>query len=643
MLRPHEDVMNQDPSLAYAPFLPAATRAQRLPDGGCVLESGHDLIATSTTVFGWLRDWAVKQPDAVFLAERDGAGWRQITYSEMLALTERVALRLLGAGCGPDRPLATLGRNSIDHAAVILAAMRAGIPAAPISPSYASKTTDYTRLTAVLGSLPPVLIYLAQPELFAPALAALTELGIPLFSVERAGPLISGLADLPAVDAAQLASAEAAAGPDTIVKILFTSGSTATPKGVANSNRMLCSSQDAHATVWPFLNHQAPVLVDWLPWHHTFGGNFCFNMALRNGGTLYIDSGTPLPADINITVENLRAVSPTVYFNVPAGYAALLDQLECDPELAGRFFARLNFVFSAGAGLPQDIAERLATVASTACSRHVPVLSAWGSTETAPTSTIVHFHAADAANIGLPVPGTTVKLVPAQDRLELRVRGPNVMPGYWRDPTATHQAFDEDGFFKTGDAGRFKDAAEPSRGILFDGRIGENFKLLSGTWVDVNRIRLDALAHLNPLARDVVVCGHGTDRIALLVFPNFDYCRTALGDTAKLNDAQIARHPRLGNIMAEALATHNATSSGSSTRVQCFAILCEGPLPERGEITDKGYINQRAVRDARAAAVTGLLSGVIDDCSAGCSPAYPVVQLRGAASAPAATIEPNAA
>jgi hypothetical protein len=209
--------MNQDPSLAYAPFLPAATRAQRLPDGGCVLESGHDLIATSTTVFGWLRDWAVKQPDAVFLAERDGAGWRQITYSEMLALTERVALRLLGAGCGPDRPLATLGRNSIDHAAVILAAMRAGIPAAPISPSYASKTTDYTRLTAVLGSLPPALIYLAQPELFAPALAALTELGIPLFSVERAGPLISGLADLPAVDAAQLASAEAAAGPDTIV------------------------------------------------------------------------------------------------------------------------------------------------------------------------------------------------------------------------------------------------------------------------------------------------------------------------------------------------------------------------------------------------------------------------------------------
>jgi feruloyl-CoA synthase len=614
--------MNQDLSLAVAPFLPAAARLQRLADGSLQMESGHNLAATSTTVFAWLQYWAATQPKAVFLAEREGPDWRRITYDEMLALTKRIALHLLGAGCGPERPLATIGHNSIDHAAVMLAAMRAGVPVAPVSPSYAAKSTDYTRLNKALGILPPALIYLPQPESVAAAWGALAQHGAPVFSLERCGPQVAGLSDLPTADESQLAAAEAALGPSTIAKILFTSGSTAAPKGVINSNRMLCSSQDAHATVWPFLRHQPPVLADWLPWHHTFGGNFCFNMALRNGGTLYIDSGTPLSAGIGKTVETLRAVSPTVYFNVPAGYAALLEYLEQDAILARQFFARLNFMFSAAAGLPLHTAERLRAVARTATGRSVPVLSAWGSTETAPTSTIVHFYAPEAANIGLPVPGTIVKLVPVQDRLELRVRGPNIMPGYWRNPELTRQAFDADGFFKTGDAGKLVDAAAPARGILFDGRIGENFKLSSGTWVDVNRIRMAALGHLHPLARDIVICGHDTASIALLIFPHFEYCRTALGDTANLSDAQIARHPRLGLIMKDALAAHNADSSGSSTRVKHFAILCEGPQPERGEITDKGYVNQRAVRDARAAALAGVLAGTVDYQAAGCSQVY---------------------
>jgi feruloyl-CoA synthase len=463
----------------------------------------------------------------------------------------------------------------------------------------------------VLASLPPGLIFLAQPEAVAPALDTLAR-HAPLVSMERYGP-VACFTDLPAADAVRLAAAEAAIGPDTIAKILFTSGSTAAPKGVINTNRMLCSSQDAHATVWPFLNHQPPVMVDWLPWHHTFGGNFCFNMALRNGGTFYIDSGSPLPAGIGTTVENLRAVSPTVYFNVPAGYAALLDRLEQDSGLARQFFPRLNFMFSSGAGLPAHSAERLAAVARAATGRAVPVLSAWGATETAPTSTILHFHAADAANIGLPVPGTMVKLVPVQDRLELRVRGPNVTPGYWREPALTQQAFDEDGFYKTGDAGRLADDSAPERGILFDGRISENFKLSSGTWVDVNRVRLAAIAALHPLARDIVVCGHDTDSIALLVFPRFEHCRAALGDTA-LEDAEIARHPRLGEIMAAALATHNETATGSSALVRRFAILVDPPRPERGEITDKGYINQRAVRELRIAGIVAWVSALA--CSA---------------------------
>ena len=614
--------MNPSPSLAKGPFLPAAARLQPIKDGGYFLESGHQLVATSTTVFAWLRDRAAKQPGAVFLAERNGANWRHITYGEMLALTQRIAVHLLGAGCGPARPLATLGRNSIEHAAVMLAAMRAGIPVAPISPAYATKSTDFTRLNTILSTLPPALIYLPQPESISPAFGALQPYGVPLFSIERYGTNVMALSDLQRADETALLAAESQVTPSTIAKILFTSGSTATPKGVINTNQMLCSSQDAHATVWPLLNRETPVMVDWLPWNHTFGGNFCFNMALRNGGTLYIDGGSPVAADIPTTVENLRHVSPTIYFNVPSGYAALLDFLEQDGHFAQTFFARLYFLFSASASLPHGTSERLAKAALKATGRVIPILGAWGSTETAPTSTILHFAAQEASNIGLPVPGTTLKLAPVQGRLELRVRGPNVTPGYWRDPELTQAAFDEDGFFKMGDAGKLADQAAPERGILFDGRIGENFKLTSGTWVDVNHIRLATIAALHPLARDVVVCGHGTDMIALLIFPHFEYCRLALGDGAALREAEVARHSRLGTMMLEALTAYNSKTSGSSKLIARFAILCEGPKPETGEITDKGYVNQRAVREGRQAVLNALLANDFNRENAACSAVY---------------------
>jgi len=307
---------------------------------------------------------------------------------------------------------------------------------------------------------------------------------------------------------------------------------------------------------------------------------------------------------------------------VPSGYDGLLGHLERDAVLAGKFFARLRFMFSSGAALPQRTADRLAALAARSAGRHVPVLGAWGATETAPTSTILHFEAAEAANIGLPVPGTQVKLAPVQDRLELRVRGPNVTPGYWRESALTKAAFDEDGFFKMGDGGRLADPNAPERGILFDGRIGENFKLISGTWVDVNRTRLAAIAALHPLARDIVVCGHDTDVVALLVFPDAAYCAAALGDAARLSDDELARHPRLGAIMAEALGQLNETATGSSTQIRRFAILCAGPSVEAGEITDKGYVNQRAVREARRAAVACLLEDRPVTKETGCSAVY---------------------
>jgi feruloyl-CoA synthase len=322
------------------------------------------------------------------------------------------------------------------------------------------------------------------------------------------------------------------------------------------------------------------------------------------------------------TAKNLRDVSPTIYFNVPSGYAALLDHLEQDDHLARSFFARLQFLFSASAGLPQSTADRLVRAALQTTGRAIPVLGAWGSTETAPTSTIIHFIAPEVSNIGLPVPGTTIKLAPVQDRLELRVAGPNVMPGYWRDPELTEAAFDKDGFFKMGDAGKLADPTAPERGILFDGRIGENFKLVSGTWIDVNRIRLATIAALHPLARDVVVCGHSTDMIALLIFPNTEYCRLALGDASALSEAEVAGHARLGSMMFDALRAYNDKTSGSSTLIRRFAILYEGPKPETGEITDKGYINQHAVRAGRKAALTRLLADELTPENADCSQVY---------------------
>jgi feruloyl-CoA synthase len=595
-------------------FLPPALRTRQNADGALILESAHELAERSSTVYGWLAQWAAVQPDAKFLAEKRNGIWHHITYGEMAAQTALVARHLLAAGCGAENPLATIGRNSISHAILLLAAQRAGIPVSPVSPSYASRTKDFTRLNQILRRLPPGLILLPQSELVAAAIPSMRVHGVPVISLDE-------LMALPKVDDATLAAAEAALTKLTVAKILFTSGSTSTPKGVINTNEMLCSNQDALRTIWPFVQHEQPVLVDWLPWNHTFGGNFCFNFALRNGGTLYIDAGSPLPADIVTTAQNLSEIAPTVYFNVPSGFDALLTHFDNDEKLGAKFFSKLRFMFSASAALPQRVLERLELISQRIAGRHIPVLGAWGSTETAPACTAVHFATGVAANIGLPLPGTTIKLAPVQDRLELRVRGPNVTPGYWREPELTASVLDEEKFFRMGDAGKLIDPQKPDLGILFDGRLAENFKLISGTWVDVNRLRLAALQACHPLIRDIVICGHDTEQIGVMIFLNTTACRKIINNN-EITDTDLAENSEIRTKIAAGLAAHNQ-GQGSSRYISRFIVLTEPPKPETGEITDKNYLNQRAVITGRPSEVKRLFAA-----GQGASPPGPPPGLR---------------
>jgi feruloyl-CoA synthase len=382
-------------------------------------------------------------------------------------------------------------------------------------------------------------------------------------------------------------------GPDTIAKILFTSGSTGTPKGVVNTHRMLCANQQMLAQGWPFLEEQPPVIVDWLPWNHTFGGNHNFNLVLRNGGTLYVDGGKPAPGLIETTVGNLREIAPTLYFNVPRGFDLLLPVLESDLHVRRTFFSRLAVVFYAGAALPQPLWDRLRQVADAEHAGHVAMLSGWGSTETAPLATHVHFAVERAGLIGLPVPACELKLLPTGGKLEARVRGPHVMPGYYRNPEATRAAFDEEGFYRIGDALAFADPTDPARGLVFDGRLAEDFKLATGTWVHTGAVRVALVAAGSPLIQDAVITGHDRDVVGALVFLN----PTA---TAGLTPAAIRTR------IASALTRLAAESGGSSTYPARALVMTEPPSIDADEITDKGYINQRMVRERRATLVEAL-------------------------------------
>jgi len=583
-------------------FAPPAVVLESGAGGTFVLRSGYALQPYGRCVGDWLEAWADRTPARLFLIERDRAGeLRRLSYGEARTKVHALGQALLDLGAAPARPLLLLSDNSIDHAVLQLAAMRVGVPAAPVSSAYALASRSFGRLREVADRVGPGVIFADDPDRFAGALAALALDDVPLLTSrgQSSRPRTFPLADLESTPpGARARQAAASVGPDTVAKILFTSGSTGAPRGVVNTQRMLCSNQQAIAQLWPLVERRPPVVVDWLPWSHTFGGNHNFNMVLRNGGTLFIDGGRPAPGAIDETAANLRALSPTLYFNVPRGFAMLLPLLERDDQLAAAFFADLDLVFYAAAALPQHLWTRLETLAARVRGSRsaVPFVSAWGSTETAPLVTSVHFPIDRAGVIGLPAPGCALKFVPSLGRFEMRVRGPNVTPGYWRrGGTIEPAAFDDDRFLPTGDAGRLADPAVPARGVLFDGRTAENFKLSSGTWVSVGDLRVRLVSACAPYVQDLVVAGHDRDEVAVLLFP-----APGIGEDE-------AREPTRA-----ALRAHNRAHPGSSTRVVRALFLRDPPSIDGGEITDKGYLNQRAVLDRRRVEVQRLYAPAPD-------------------------------
>ena len=540
---------------------PRDVLVERRADGVVHLRSPRGLSAFPGKITERLEHWARVAPDRVFLAQREGEGWRRLTYQEALDRARRVGQYLLEKDLSVERPLVVLSGNDIEHALLHLGAMLVGVPYAPISPAYSLLSTDFGKLRAIFGLLEPGLAFVSDKKAFAKALSV-----VACEVIDR----LEGPEPTPAVD-----EAHARVGPDTIAKFLFTSGSTGAPKAVINTQRMWCSNQAMILSALPFFEDEPPVLLDWAPWHHTAAGNHDFGLALYNGGSYYIDKGRPLPGEIEATVRNLREIAPTWYFNVPKGFEMLLPYLRDDGALRSNFFSRLKVLWFAGAALPQHVFDEMKELAYRTCGEEIAFLTGFGATETAPATLARVWPAANAANMGLPPPEAELKLVPMEGRYEMRVKGPHVTPGYWRAPELTERAFDAEGYYCIGDTFTF-DRGDPANGLLFAGRIAEDFKLLTGTWVHVGELRARFIQHFAPLVRDVVFAGEGRSDIGALIFPVGNVSRRQLQE-------KLASFP----------------NSGSSNRITRALVLEEPPSLDAGETTDKGSINQRAVLSRR--------------------------------------------
>ena len=567
------------------------------PDGTVIVDSCDAIGAYPRAITERLEHWSLVAPDRVFLAQRDSRrAWRSVTYGQAFAHVRAIGQALLERDLSPERPVMILSGNDIEHALLGLAAMHVGIPYAPVSVPYSTVATDFARLRHVFAKLTPGLVFAANAKQFARAIEQVIPHGVEVVLNDgeiphRPATPFAELRDTPATP--EVDTAHAAVTPDTIAKFLFTSGSTGLPKGVINTQRMLCSNQQMILESMAFLGDTPPVIVDWLPWSHTFGGNHNLGLVLYNGGSFYIDDGSPTPAGMARTLENLRDIAPTIYFSVPKGFEELCAALRREPEFRRHFFSRLELTFYAAAGLAQHIWDELNELAVSVQGERLVMLTGLGATETAPYALACRADVTGSGIVGLPVPGVELKLVPNQGKLEVRLKGPNITPGYWREPALTEAAFDDEGYYQLGDALAYVDPAAPDKGFRFDGRVSEDFKLATGTWVSVGPLRARVIAALAPYVRDVVVAGADQDYLAVILVPDASACEGMTDDGLR---AELL--PKLRDLAAQA--------AGSSNRVQ-RAVLIDGPLSlDNLEVTDKGSINQRAVLKARPHLVEAL-------------------------------------
>ena len=584
---------------------------ERRDDGVIYLRPKIPLGDYPRRVTDRLHHWADAAPDRVFMAERAGQGWREITYARMLTFARRIASGLLARDLSPERPVMILSGNSVDHALMAFGALYAGIPFCPVSPAYSLISKDYGKLGFLMKLLTPGLVFADDASKFAHALRANVPAGTEIAASrgELPGREVTLLADLLATpEHRRLDTAHDAIGPDSIAKFLLTSGSTGNPKAVINTQRMICANQVMLRETLAFLKDEPPVIVDWLPWNHTFGGNHNIGLTLFNGGSMYLDEGKPMPGGIEETVRNLRDISPTVYFNVPKGYESLLPYLRDDAPLRKKFFARLHAMFFSGAALSPYVWNSLDELAVQETGVRIPMLTGLGATETAPFFMSVTPSTSRSGHVGLPVSGNDAKLIPNIGKLEVRAKGPNVTPGYWRQPELTAAAFDEEGFYKFGDAIKPADPDDWHAGFDFDGRISEDFKLASGTWVSVGPLRARLVTACAPLLRDVVIAGINRDELSALVVLDLDGCRVVNPALPAGDLAAAASDPIIRQAFADRLKEFAAEATGSSTRI-ARALLLDTPLSiDKGEVTDKGSINQRAVLEHRAGLIDQLYS-----------------------------------
>jgi feruloyl-CoA synthase len=584
-------------------------------DGSILLRARAKLPDFDPSLAALFRRAVEKAPAQLYLAERASDDWRKVTYEQARKIVDAIASALIERGLSAERPVVILSGNAVDHGLLTLACEHAGIPVAPISVAYSLQSSDLAKIKYITELLNPGLVYAADTGPFAKALGIAAKNAEIVASKNSANlenvTLFDQLAQTKSSSA--LEKAVSAITKDTIAKFLFTSGSTNLPKAVISTHGMLTANQQQIVSCWPYLEETPLVLCDWLPWNHTFGGSFCFNLTQRLAGTMYIDGGKPAPGLAEITVKNITEVSPTTYFNVPAGYSAILPHLERDEQLAKQFFARLQMIFYAGASLPKDLWERLENLAIKTTGARVPMTTAWGTTETSPLSLMQHFYADGPGAIGVPCLGVETKLVPSGNKLEIRVRGPNVTRfGYWKREEQTKANFDEEGFYKSGDAVRLADPNDPNKGLIFDGRLAEDFKLTSGTWVQVGTLRVAAIAACSPAVQDMVICGEGREHIGVLAWLNAAGAAKIAGVEPSTPLSELSKHPKVIEHVAAALKKWNAAQSGLSTKVARAILLADTPSIDANEITDKGYINQRAALERRAADAERLFAATPD-------------------------------